>query len=356
MRKGMYSGIIAAFVAMTRPDGIIFCVAYPTIIFLSVTVTGKPATDKPRSANLMAYLLGFAVLFGCFMAFRILYFNDIVPNSSYAVFKRADYVQNLFNLLTLRTGKMAFNLLVSMTGGTYYYLIKLFLFVATVFLIARRRFKIEHFVSGIFMLCAFSEYLLLPEEGIPEFRLATSFFLFFTIYLIVLFDLAVNNMFRSPRMRYIITAGVLLIFVAMRLPEFYVRSAWFAKNPFVPFSACARMFGNGFNILADSVGLRNGSVLLADVGGPLYCSKLRVYDLGGLCDKTIAKTLLKDQEKFYDYVFEEIKPVFIEVHNCWAYFANFHYDKRFERDYVPIREGENNNGLVVNFGYYVRRD
>ena len=60
------------------------------------------------------------------------------------------------------------------------------------------------------------------------------------------------------------------------------------------------------------------SVLLPDLGGTLYNSGVRIYDLGMLGDKTIARTLRRDRPAFYDYIFEEAKPTFIHVHDTWT--------------------------------------
>jgi hypothetical protein len=97
------------------------------------------------------------------------------------------------------------------------------------------------------------------------------------------------------------------------------------------------------------------------MGGALCYSRLRVYDLGMLCDRTIARTLGKRQADFYRYVFETVRPTFISTVSHWSYLAKFHEDPRFLRDYVPLYEYRDayaraRFGLELLSGDYVRRE
>ena len=128
------------------------------------------------------------------------------------------------------------------------------------------------------------------------------------------------------------------------------------------------MFGARFNDYARRFGIENGSILLPDVGGTLYLSELRVYDLAGLCDRRIARLLghgregySRDQRGFYDYVFEEIRPTFIHTHAKWTHMAALDEDPRFRRDYLPLYEYvdpriERDLGQIVYSGDFVRKD
>ncbi len=121
------------------------------------------------------------------------------------------------------------------------------------------------------------------------------------------------------------------------------------------------MDGYTFNHYASALGVKDGSLKVPDLGGTLYYSHLRVYDLSGLCDKTVARTLVRDPAAFHDYVFEVAKPTFVRIHGNCTYFCNFDADPRFRRDYVAIREWldpfvKEHYGRVAYSGEYVRKD
>jgi hypothetical protein len=100
-------------------------------------------------------------------------------------------------------------------------------------------------------------------------------------------------------------------------------------------------------------------VLLPDVGGMLLWSKLRVVDLAGLCDVTLARTLFRDPEAARAYVFGERRPTFIHAADIWAKAASLEADPRFAADYVPIfayDAAEDPPAAGHASGLFVRRD
>jgi hypothetical protein len=100
------------------------------------------------------------------------------------------------------------------------------------------------------------------------------------------------------------------------------------------------VYGERFNHYAERLDIADASLLLPDLDGTLSCSKLRVWDLAGLCNRTLGRALGKDPATVYAYVFEVIRPTFIHVHDYWAREANLEADPRFRRDYVPLYEVE----------------
>jgi hypothetical protein len=118
------------------------------------------------------------------------------------------------------------------------------------------------------------------------------------------------------------------------------RSIEFMHNPPVPLERTARLGGAGFNSLADTLALPEASILTPDLGGVLLDSKLRVFDLAGLCDPVIARNLSisGDVSRLHDYVFAELKPTFIHTAGTFQRIARLHQDSRFAADYVPLYE------------------
>ncbi len=94
-----------------------------------------------------------------------------------------------------------------------------------------------------------------------------------------------------------------------------------------------------------------------DVGGALFGSTLRIYDLVGLCDRVAARTLTRDTAAFHEYVFATARPTFIHVHGAWAQWAALGTDPRLGHDYVPLWEVWPSDGGAQPWSAdYVRRD
>jgi hypothetical protein len=120
--------------------------------------------------------------------------------------------------------------------------------------------------------------------------------------------------------------------------HFRTRLSGFAMEPTLPLAVVEERFGKRFNLLAESLGVQSGSVLLPDVGGTLLVSELRVYDLAGLTDRTIARSWFyeRDAERYLEYVFETARPSFIHLHEPWQRATPLLDDPRFEQTYVGI--------------------
>jgi len=168
----------------------------------------------------------------------------------------------------------------------------------------------------------------------------------------------------QPR-RLLLGASIALVIVAGSLLMFSQRSVNYANQPYVPFERVAERYGFRFNDYARRLDIEQGSILLPDVGGTLYYSNLAVYDLAGLVDRTIAKSLhfpkSREQSDFFDYVFEEVKPTFIHTHGKWAWIADLDEDIRFRRDYVALGESidqwiKEKHGEALYSGDYIRKD
>ena len=73
-------------------------------------------------------------------------------------------------------------------------------------------------------------------------------------------------------------------------------------------------FGRSFNGYADILGVHDGSLLVADLGGSAMTSRLRLVDLAGLAERRIAGVCIRDNDRaaLRDYVFEVVKPTFIQ--------------------------------------------
>lgn len=349
------AGAVAAALAMTRPDGVVFAALYP----LLAPTLGGAAPARPPLRRWLLYAAAFALLFGGFLAFRLLYFGDLFPNTYYA--KGGPRPADLLSLLTLQepARPRLFQLMRSVAGPGNA-LVLAALVAGTAFLAGRRGFRWRHGALLAFTAAGAVPYLVLPPDWMGEYRFATPFFPFFYAYAATLCASLGEQLLPDPERRRRAGRAAALAALALSLALFLPRSLRFAAAP--TFAEVVRHHGLRFNRLADMLGIREGSVLLPDLGGTLWVSRLRVYDLAGLADRTIARTRERDQKAFYDYVFEEAKPTFIHTHQAWTVASRFDLDPRFRRDYVPLYERVEPSvvraarGVPLRSGDYVRKE
>jgi hypothetical protein len=340
-RTAFLGGLVGGLVSLTRPEGAAYLGAFGCVLVL-LGMRGRVIR------RLAAFVAGAGILVGPYLVFRRLYFHDWVPNTYHAKVRSwlvSDDPTRLMDLFWSATGRLT-----PIVG------VVLVMALATAL---RRRSAEDHafLVLSLYLATAATIYLILPPDWMGEFRFATPFFLF----LFWLASLGLASVFRTLRSRAwrvgfaVPVAAMLLLAEAARVNA--DRSMDFARSPTVPFPRIAD-FGRAYDSMAALLPTGHGSLLLPDLGGTLFTStRLRLYDLAGLCDKTVARTLMDDTRGFHDYVFEDVRPSFIHVHGNWAGWAALHEDARFVHDYVPLHEtwagGESGEPRA---GDYVRRD
>lgn len=357
-RLSLAAGAVTVGIAMTRPDGILFAALYP---LLTLFAQGRPIEWRAAGGRSGRFAVAFAVLFGGFLLFRALYFGDLYPNTYHA--KGGPTGESIVSVLTFHP--RAVEELVDLAGSAAGRLggpVLVALVVGAAFLAGRGRLRWVHGAVLAFAGWAAAAYLLLPRDWMAEHRFATPFYPFFYAgAALVAVELGREILPGSGRRR---SAGRLAACGALGLALvlFIPRSLFFAAQPTVPFTEVEARFGQRFNRFADALGLANGSFLLPDVGGALWSSRLRIYDLGGLTDPTIARTLAKDRRAFHHYVFEVARPTFIHTHGYWTAAGALEADPRFRRDYVPLYLYSEpavlgmTQGRPFRSGDFVRRD
>jgi hypothetical protein len=231
-------------------------------------------------------------------------------------------------------------------------------FVGTVFALIMRRFSPILAVLALFSIFSGLPYLLLPKDFMGEYRFATPFFLFFYTYFVALAWSVCSTLRSSTAVKRVAFAIVVGLAIVVTLAQASTRSVKFASYPATPLAGIAEYFGNRYNRLAESLKLESATLMAVNQGGALLYSNLKLVDMGGLCDRTVARTIDRDNKAFHDYVFEQVRPTFIEVHTTWINRANLDADPRFRRDYVAIKERiVHENGVArLESGDYVRRD
>jgi hypothetical protein len=355
-RRAVLAGAIAAGVALTRPDGLVFFILYPILTLFAGNRPGGRVLGR-----IAAYAAGFAAVFGGYLAFRILYFGDLVPNTFHA--KGAPMRGILIALLTFEPAirELIADLLRSVAGSAGV-LLAVALAAGCAVLAIKRRFRWLHGALLAFLVVSALPFLLLPYDWMGEYRFATPFHLFFFPWAVSVAASLREMIPGAPERRRLPAAVAVLLTVGWSLSVFIPRSILFAAAPTVPFAEVEEDFGRRYNHFADRLGIRNGSILLPDIGGTLWASRLRVYDLAGLIDPTIARTREADHKAFYDYVFDTVKPTFIHTHHYWTLLSGFDLDPRLQRDYLPLNQRierwvvDMAGGVPLRSGDYVRRE
>lgn len=351
-RPGVWAGVMAWALALTRPDGILFAVLYP--LFWAIS-----RRRRPSRRALAAYAAAFGGLFAAFLAFRYAYFGDLVPNTFHA--KGGPGLATLRELLLL-TGEPAHQLadLAASVAGPLGLPALGIVALLGAFLAGRGRFSFALAEPALFTAAAAAAFLLLPRDWMEEYRFATAFYPVFYAGVALLAREVGELLAPAERRQAGLAAGGLALVLALAL--FGPRSLLFAAAPTVPFAEVEEAFGHTYNRFAEKLGVAGtGSFLLPDLGGTLWTSNLRVVDLVGLCDPVISRTLKTDRPAFHDYVFERVKPTFIHVHEAWTLAAGLDTDPRFRRDYLPLiayTDPVLYKALGVRFlsGDFIRRD
>ena len=156
---------------------------------------------------------------------------------------------------------------------------------------------------SVYLAVATVAYLVLPLDWMGEYRFATAFLVFLYWSLGEMLHALQEVEPSPPGLRWVVAAFAAL-FLATTCLNYGERSRNFAQTPVVPFGRVAAFSGTGYNRLAAILGTPDASLLTPDLGGTLFYSTLRVYDLAGLCDRVVALTLRHDHPAFLDYVFE----------------------------------------------------
>jgi len=323
------AGIVSGLTAITRPDGVLYIPLYAIL---------HPKYFKQT-------LLPSIAAWGSYFVFRLMYYGELVPNTY--IMKAEGKLLSKYWLLTL-WGRFK-SILLGLFGPKYLAAATIaVLLVLLVMLFWKRRIDQRYLVIGVFLIISFGSYLFLPTDWMGEYRFASPLFpflyVFITLMIADIFCLLKKN---NPS----VAAGILLLcwLAAMYFVSYAPRLEEFAKNPTVSFYGVRASFYR-FTRYSAILKLNHPSVLLPDVGGALYYyPDIRIYDLGGLVDSTIARTLGRDQVEFYNYVFDVTKPDFIHIHGNWTYMSSLEDDPRFRQDYAAIFEYIDQT-MVLKFG------
>ncbi|MBL8749914.1 MAG: hypothetical protein JNK78_12190 [Planctomycetes bacterium] len=366
------AGVVAALLAFVRPDGALWCAAWP------VAASSRAGTQRTARPAIVVFLLtaGLLGLLGEGIRYRT--FGDVVPNT-FHVKQSAGFGGLVAALVVVPSlvvvlrgigahiaawperrrwtaGYMlaaACALLLAATSGRSLFRSVfgwLDVVAGAVLLLGWSAWRSPGPAMRAAVLCATiaaTAYCALPKDWMGEYRFATVFVPFGTL---VAFGLAAEWCGPDARRRWITGA----IAAALLLPNYCVRWSRFRRQPTVPVTLVAAdhaPFERYREVLGGS-----RSLLTEDVGAPLLYSSLRIHDLGGLCEPILGRTLFRDPARLADHVFDALRPDFVRLSGDIAIRCGLQEDARFRRDYVAVREWTSDRAPGVPLGHFVRKD
>ncbi|NIH77548.1 hypothetical protein [Amycolatopsis viridis] len=329
VRIAVGAGLLAALAGLTRPDGAIYVVAYPLV---ALRFARRARTVVPAGAGLLA----FAVPYGAYLLWRHAEFGRWVPNTAVAKNQQPPALANVTRVAEP----------VEYLGWPVVLAGVLVTGLALWLVPALRRPLAGWLVPLVLALVA---YCVLNAEPAGEFRFATPVW---TMAALVAAVAAVEGMRALAVRRRVLLAVVLVGAAVPSAPALADSGRGFASGPVVPLCQIVQRDGRVFNGYADTIGLREGSVLLPDIGGTALTSRLRVVDSVGLADSHIADLVSAgDFAGFRDYVFDELKPTFIQSHVPWSGLTGLTRDARLSGEYAAVvldRTGQNGDWVRLD--------
>ncbi len=352
-------GLIVSAIGLTRPDGIMFSIVFPA--YLLYLWLFSHINFKHMLHSFLSYTSTVVLLIGTFILFRYSYFGELFPNTYYV--KGGPTITKLIQSILLQGINLTkMQEIVSSLFGATFWLITIITIIISATILIFQKVKRDNIV--ILLLITYISliiHIVMPNDWMGEYRFATLFIIFYYSTLIILTTLIMNFLFHKYRYKEAIKVFVFIVLLAGITKEHYQRYNTFIDAPVVAFEGVKRYYSDRFDNYSDKLNLKSASILLPDIGATLFYSKLRVYDLVGLTDPVTARTLRKDKVRFYNYVFDEIKPTFIHIHGNWTYQSNLDSDPRFREDYIPISEYQDayvkkQTGLELMSGDFIRKD
>ena len=303
-------GLLTLLAALTRPDGSIYVGAYP--LLLLVLLKRSTLGDSIRAAAVAA--LTWLVPYVGFLLWRHSEFGLWVPNTAVA---KSQTVPDPVGLAKVGD-------LLDFAGWSV--VLASVLVLGT--LLARPG-RNRRALLGVLapLLVALVDYGILGQDWMPLDRFATPVWALSAMVVAIGAVLTLEQSRLRAKVLWSVTA---LAVLGLSLPVQRTDFLSFRKSPTVPMCNVANE-GKDFNTLADLLGVRQGSLLIPDIGGVLLTTRLTVVDSAGLANSAIAKAFQDDDRRaMNDYIYGVAEPTFVQVHSAWMIPAE---DPRLRQDY-----------------------
>ncbi|MFI5780919.1 hypothetical protein [Nocardia sp. NPDC051570] len=312
------AGAIAAFAALTRPDGLIYVAAYPLVSVILV----RRATVAAAIRCALYSALAFAIPFGAYLAWRYLEFGRLVANTAVAKSQAMPTVHDLTRAgdLVQYAGAPAVIAAIGAVGLA---------------LAPRSRWRDGIVALLVPLALAMIAYCVLESDWMAQLRFATPVWVLGTFVAVISAAEVLTRLYLRGR---VLVVSALVCALIPSGVAFADASESFRTDPDVPLCWIVARFGRLFNGYVDILGLEHATLFAPDMGGSALTSRLRLIDMAGLTESRVADILAgKDHTALADYVFEERKPTFIHTHGPWLS-NRITVDPRIARDYYPIQQ------------------
>ncbi|MEY9876515.1 hypothetical protein ABH931_006025 [Streptacidiphilus sp. MAP12-33] len=353
-RTAVWAGLLALLAALTRPDGLVYAGAYPLALLLTVPRAALTRAGVARRLLRPAALelAVFGAPYGVFLLWRRAEFGQWVPNTAVAKAQGTPGLAEMWDRA------------VDVLGYAGWAGVAVVLLAAAVVLLrpGTATARAELVAAGVPPLLALFGFAVLRPDWMALYRFATPLWtagaLFGALALTRAWSASWPATVPTRVVRPALAVAAAVALAVSAVPQ-AASAASFRQYPTLSMCSVAQRYGLLFNQYADALGLprRTSSLLLPDLGGTLLTSELRVVDLAGLTDPTIARAYgAGDMAAVRSYVFHEVRPTFVHVHGPWARIPGLLPGTLRAAGYLPLYDSGTAGGPSAFDSDWVRAD
>lgn len=336
-RLCIQAGFIAAGLALTRPDALLYTAVFP----LACLLREAPLTFRNLARHAIVYGACVVVLYVGYAIFRRAYFGDWLPNTYYA--KPGVSTSAITHVLNLNGPGLVRLLDLARAIFPVFSVLAIAAPIGALVWAGyswRQQNSRYALLLAAFVGIAFGSYLLLPDDWMGEHRFGTIAFPC-TYLLTFLLARQAASFLKAERAKRLAVGTLGIAVLIASAPALTMRSEMFRANPVVPLELVASGAAN-YNSLADGLGLRNASLLIPDLGGTLLLSKLQVVDVAGLCSRDFGRLYFTQQppQVFAEHILRNVKPDIVHIHQYWAMRSGLPQSQEFLATYVDLGDGD----------------
>lgn len=313
-------GVLAALAALTRPEGVVYALAYP----VALLVVG--AAVRPALRAVAWTVVAFVVPFGGYLVFRLASFGQWVPTTAVAKSQGLPTVAGFAKVDELVTyaGWLAVLVGAAVVGGA----------------LARRTPGRDAVLLLLVPLgLALGAFGVLVRDWMEQYRFATP------VWALAPLIVALAGAEVLPTLRWrggTVLGAVVVGALVTSGAGFVADERTFAAAPTAPMCLIVTNTGREFNGYLDALHLRSGTFFAPEIGGGALTGRSLLVDGAGLAEPTIARFwATKDAVGIRDYVLDQVRPTFIRAHGEFRPAVGLDGDARFVRDYVEIGPAPN---------------
>jgi hypothetical protein len=330
VRTAVACGLLAALAALTRPDGLVYAVAFPLAVLLVARRADAGAAVRAVAISTAA----FAGPAGAYLAWRLATFGEWLPNTALAKSQGLPGTAEL-----ARPGEIV--------GYAGWLAVLLAAVAIGAALIRPWPGRPGLVVLLVPLALAAAAYGVLEGDWMGELRFATPVWPLGALAAVAAAAQVLPALAGRGRAVVAVSAAVA---AAVTGAAFVDGVRAFRAAPTAPLCVVATNTGVAFNGYSDVLGGGDHVLLAPDIGGAAMTSSLRIVDLVGLADARVAAFWAAgDLAGLRDHVFGAVRPTFITINPDWARVTGLPGDPRMA-DYEEI--GTSPAGVTD----WVRRD